>query len=321
MDILLSRARVSNSQNHCLTISPRRKTQMNTMPNSLLSLVFAFGVSWVFSASASMPTDEQKPLKTMVLHQQEKKNNFVFQEGVPNRYEMIAGEKINFNDVTLQPALKEKCFTLKNKTPRSFKSLQVLAGGYSGNTEKIDAFTDYTFCVTEEIDSAAFSLGSLPNPKFNIQINGFWSDSNPKFTYFTKRQKEQLTHTLVELRYMLNREHYKPALLARLGGDVARTEKIISTLDSASRVLRPFMLNCCAEGLSAGDWFAVHAWRYGAAASDPKKSFMHDTTLHEISHNLGYGEGDAYPIGYAAEGVISNYYKDGTLVKYQPIYE
>ncbi len=169
----------------------------------------------------------------------------------------------------------------------------------------------------------SFILDKLPNPDFNVQVNGFWSETSASYGFFTKKQKEQLTRTLVEVRYIINQKEYKSALTARLGNDLPTAERILVTLTSATRVIRAFMLASGQEGVSAGDWFAIHQWRYGHDLTQPMSTLLADTGLHEVAHTLGFDDGGqgSYPIGYAAADVLAQYYKEGRIVKDQPIYE
>ncbi|CAI0802385.1 Uncharacterised protein [Serratia quinivorans] len=252
--------------------------------------------------------------------------NFEFKDGVPNHYGKIDGEYIDFREVTVQ-ALENNQLLIRNKSPRNFKQLTVISANHVGVTKTISAFTDYIFSyVMENYNdelSPSFILGELPNPAFNVKVSGFWSDTNPSYGFFTKKQKEQLTRTLVEVRYIINQKEYKSALAARLGNDLPTAERILVTLTSATRVTRAFMLATGHEGVSAGDWFAIHQWRYGHDLTNLMSTLLADTALHEVAHTLGFDDGGqgSYPIGYAAADVLAQYYKEGRIVKDQPIYE
>ena len=313
----------------------------NKMNMNCLFSFFSFGISLSMTAKISAV----QPINLIL--QNDIRSNLSFTDGASVGKGMVDGEVWGFNDVSVFPVDDQDfkpCFILRNKTPRSFESLNIFVKNreinvFTGMIGRVFAFSDQIYCTEEtrmEISNRmndplmqlSFNVGVLPNPFFNIHINGYWSENNDKYSYFTQRQKEILNNVLVELRIVFNGPLYESKLIeqlqnANISDPVTEAKSIIEVFRSGTKKLRPFMLACCSEGRAAlrGDWFSITSWRYTSYEEKPQDGKLHQTTAHEISHNLGYDDSKAYSIGYAARETIKEYYKIGKFKKGEVYYE
>lgn len=240
---------------------------------------------------------------------------------IKNEYGEIQ-EIIKFNDIKVELDTKNSsCFFVFNRSPRNFDSLKVGIGSSYALTDNVMAFTTYRYCSDSEISTPLnLDFNQLPNNNFNATLNGFWSDKSPDYSYFTKERKNQQIRAFLDLKFVLNTESFKDYLVDEFNGDKARADSTRKKLENTSKYLRPFVLDCCSEGRASrdGDWFSIHSWRYNREPGEKDTSLLVEVLAHEITHNLGYYEGDAYPVGYAAEKVIKEAYSTGSLVKNKP---